>query len=108
MRVSEPDKRTRSSQKMFPEVTRVIKLDLFPLFDFYGITCPDHAFLCRVVQSEECRDIGRPREIKKSSRRAMILHQGQPLEIVIAVRNVIQEVGGFAFKNPQNPLFLQR
>ena len=67
---------------------------------------PYHPVAQRPLQREECRDIRRPREIDQPRRRAVMLHQRQPLEIVIHCRRLVQELVRLALEDPQDARLL--
>src|SRR5205823_12606253 len=86
----------------------LIKMDRLHFLDLDGIARPDDAFLRRVVQREERRHIWRPGEIQKTRGSAVILHECEPLEIVIALRDNLEEMNRFSFEYPKDSLFLFR
>ena len=63
---------------------------------------PHHAVAQRPLQREERRHIWRPAEIEQARRRAVVLHQRQPVEIVVQRGRLVQELVRFALEDPQN------
>ena len=96
----------RFRKKVFSKLLGPGHIEFLVPFDFKRIAGPDDGVLSRIVESKEGGHIGRPAEIDQPCRCAMVLHQGQPLEIVIVIGDVIQKVNGFAFEDSQDAFFL--
>ena len=60
------------------------------------------------LQREEGRHVGRPGEIQQARGRAVMLHQRQPLKIVIRVGRLRQKLVRLALEDAQNAALLLR
>ena len=58
------------------------------------------------LQGEKRGHVRRPGEIQQTRGRAVMLHQGQPLEIVVRVRRLRQELVGLALEDAQDAALL--
>src|ERR1035437_6828640 len=58
------------------------------------------------LERKERRYIGRPGEIDQPRGRAVVLHQRQPLKVVVGFRGLDEKLVRFAFEDAQNAAFL--
>ena len=108
IRLAHPYERSRCGKKVLPETTRFFEIQPVFFLDLNGIARPNYTLFGRVMQREERRNIGRPCEVQEPCRCAMILHEGEPLEIVVAFRYMIEKMDGFAFEDSEDALLLAR
>src|ERR1019366_5215784 len=58
------------------------------------------------LERKEGGDVGRPRKIDQPRGRAVVLHERQPLEVVVGLRRLGEKLVRFAFEDAQNAAFL--
>ena len=93
---------------MFPERSRFLHIEFHFAFQFEWIARPNDRVACGVVQRKECRDVGRPGEVQETRRRTVILHQSEPLEVVVAIWRMRKKMGGLPLEDAKDALFLIR
>src|SRR2546422_1841080 len=103
---SEPDERFCLRKKIFSKAARFLQIEGFGLLNLDRVAGPDPTFVCRVMQRKKSSNIRRPREIQQTRGRAVILHQREPLKIIIPIRNVLEKMNGLAFEDAQDAFFL--
>ena len=106
MRFANAHKWLFTGEEMLPKSARLLHIEFHPALQFKRVARPNDRVAGRVMQCEKSSNVGRPGKVQQARRSAVILHQRQPLEIIVTIRDVREEVDGFPLEDPQNAFLL--
>jgi hypothetical protein len=112
MRLAHPDQAAIALHEVLAEVAGETRVHPRPGgargIDARRVHGPHHAIGYSALEREERRYVGRPGEVDQARGRAVMLHKGEPLEIIVPIRRTLQELMCLAFKDAQDALLLFR